>query len=1272
MANRQDPVARSRPSAPSHPPIAGDARFELRTKLGAGGMGVVYEALDRERQAVVALKALPNLSGDTLLRFKQEFRAVHDLKHPNLVELGELVERGGRWFITMELVHGVDFVTWVRGTRPSARHLPATSSIADIVEEPTRVLAQRPARENQVGKGSGEHVRVRAELDDGVLDEARLRGALPQLCRGLLALHAANKVHRDVKPSNVLVTTDGTVKLLDFGLVAEAGAARAPNESGLVVGTPNYMAPEQATGEITGPEADWYSVGVALFVALTGSYPFRGDANEVMVAKHLEDAPRPSSRVAGLPADLDDLCVALLARDPAQRATGRDVLARLEAETFDDELVPSSTAHVVDEFVGRGDELAQLWQSHREARHGQRTVLVTGESGLGKTALVARFVREVRHAEPNAVVLQSRCYEREAVPYKAFDGVVDALSEHLANLPREVQLDLLPEDAGLVAHVFPVFARLTDVARRSRISVERVTPQLLRGRAFSALRILLSRLAMRAPLAVIIDDLQWSDADSLALLREVLRPPGAPRLLLLATFRTGAGAMPLPLLHASGSPMVGSHVQRIALGTLAPGDARSLVGRLLASAPRKVDADEEAIVREGGGHPLFLGELVRHAIAPTTLRPPQPTTTDHGRFEEALGARLRRLDPESRTTLSLVALAGTPLTLGQAAHASGADLPELAARISKLRGGRLVHTSGPRRSDHVEPYHDRIRVAVVAQLDEDARREHHRRLALAIEATAPDDHETLARQWAAAGNAERAVEHAVQAAETSAAAFAFHNAAEIYRQAIALLPASSSRASQLEAERGRMLSWAGHGVDAAAAFLQAARRATPAASLELRRRAAEQLVSTGHLDEGVVLLREVLEESGLSYPATTAGAVASLLAQRARLRVRGIGFRDRPETAIAARDLARIDACWAAVVSLSMVDTVRGADFQARNLRLALDAGEPYRVCRALAWESAMESAMGGSGRAAMLSETAGALADRLSSVQLRALICACGATSAYTTGRWAEVRRLIAEVEAMSEQEWSDEARYELDNGRMLANAALSYLGEVEKFHQERPALLAEARERRNVHILTNILSGMNVIHLLARGQHAEVLADLDETIACWSPDQVNVPHFVDLYGRVQASLFQGDGAAALARIEKLRPALRASFLLQSPYFRIHVRDLTGRSALAAAAHATGSARNTFLRQAEAEARALRKERLAHWSVPLGDAIAAGVARVRGDQPTARATYERAAERFTAADMALHAATARRRATSDPEATRWMRAQTITHVEEITKILMP
>ena len=1262
MGERPEPAARA---LSSDEPFVGDERFEIRSRLGVGGMGVVYEAFDRERDAVVALKALPGLDGDTLLRFKHEFRAVHDIKHPNLVELGELMERQGRWLITMELVRGVDLVSWVRGTRPSARHLPSSPSDED--EDETRVLAQ--GRKPEPGSISGEHARVRPPPPvPRAFDEGRLRSALVQLCRGVLALHAANKVHRDLKPSNILVTEAGTVKILDFGLVAEAGTARSPNESEFVVGTPNYMAPEQAMGGVTGPEADWYSVGVVLFVALTGGPPFVGTANEVMIAKHLESPVR----ALDVPPDLDAICSALLAREPVQRATGRDVLALL-GEEADEEVAPLSSEVVLDEFVGRTNELALLHEIEREARREQRSVLVTGESGVGKSTLVARFLEELRHRDPTAVILHGRCYEREAVPYKAFDDVVDALSEHLAALPGAEQRELLPDDAEWVAQVFPVLARVDIVARRTRSPVTRVSPHLLRGRVFQALRLLFARLAARAPLVVAIDDLHWSDADSLALLREVLRAPGAPRLFLLATLRADPAA-------AEATESLGGSVRTIALGALAPEEARALVERLLAGNGRTAET-EGAIAAESEGHPLFLTELVRHALSPASLRPPS-LARGTTRFEDALAARLRRLDPTTLETLSLVALADTPLTLAQAAHASRADLAELAARLSTLRRARLVLTTGPRSTDRVEPYHDRIRSAVLALVDEDTRPGLHRRLADAIAAEAPDDHETLARHCAAAGDVERGVHHALRAAETSTAAFAFHNAAAMYRQAIALLPEGSPRAGALQVELGRVLSWGGHGVDAAAAFLSAARTAEAGVSLELRRRAAEQLVSTGHLEDGVVLLREVTSEAGLPYPETATGAVASLLLQRARLRLRGIGFVSRDESTLPPRDLARIDVCWAAVVSLSMVDTVRGADFQARNLRLALDAGEPYRVCRALAWESAMEAAMGAYPRAKMLANAASLLAARLDTLQPRALNAACGATAAYLTGHWTEVRRLIAEVETISQQEWSDGARYELDNGRMLAISSLSYMGEVKQFLRERPALLAEAREGRNVHILTNLLSGMNVIHLLARGRVEEVVAELDETIACWSAGGMHIPHFVDLYGRVQAALHQGKGVAALALVDATKPGLVASFLLHGPYFRINVRDLAGRAAVAAAAASTGAARATYLRRADKEVRALAGERLAHWAGPLAHTIAAAAASVRGDAEGACERLARAATLFDAADMNLHAAAVRRRlgqlrggdvgAAMVAGAEGWMRAQTVTEVPGIGAILVP
>src|SRR5215471_14094468 len=171
-------------------------------------MGVVYEALDRERNVQVALKTLTTIEPDAILRFKQEFRALADLSHPNLVSLGELHEEQGSWFFTMELVRGVDFLTWVRGGFQGA--YDATAKLAS------------PKRR---------------------YDETRLRAALAQLASGLATLHAANKVHRDVKPSNVLVTGEGRVVILDFGLVSEVDAAA----ESLVAGTLAFMAPEQAS-----------------------------------------------------------------------------------------------------------------------------------------------------------------------------------------------------------------------------------------------------------------------------------------------------------------------------------------------------------------------------------------------------------------------------------------------------------------------------------------------------------------------------------------------------------------------------------------------------------------------------------------------------------------------------------------------------------------------------------------------------------------------------------------------------------------------------------------------------------------------------------------------------------------------------------------------------------------------------------------------------------------------------------------------------------------
>lgn len=292
-----------------------DPRFQILGCLGAGAHGTVYEGLDRARGMKVAIK-VPNRPGDeAAVRLRREFQAVRDVRHPNVVQLGELVDDGERSCFTMEAVHGVNFLTHVRGEPASAP------------EETMQLVAAGSG-----GVGEAEHGVSHGRLDDG-----RLRDALRQLASGLSALHAAGKVHRDVKSSNVLVTREGRVVLIDFGLVADLGEPSddhdddddGDEQAAMVVGTPPYMSPEQTLGERATPASDWYSVGALLYTALTGHPPHQGSTAEVLRAKRHLDPLSPSTVAPGVPADLEALCLALLRRVPSERPDGDEVRARL-------------------------------------------------------------------------------------------------------------------------------------------------------------------------------------------------------------------------------------------------------------------------------------------------------------------------------------------------------------------------------------------------------------------------------------------------------------------------------------------------------------------------------------------------------------------------------------------------------------------------------------------------------------------------------------------------------------------------------------------------------------------------------------------------------------------------------------------------------------------------------------------------------------------------------------------------------------------------------
>ncbi|MCC6740210.1 MAG: protein kinase, partial [Planctomycetia bacterium] len=264
------------PAVGSPPPAAKAKQklgnITLMRELGRGGMGVVYQGLQEDLRRTVAVKVLLN-SDDAKLkaRFLREARVVSKLRHPNIVGVHELGEAEGKAYFTMDFIEGG----------------PLNALFA-----PERL----PVKE--------------------------LLGIVATMARALDYAHRQGLVHRDIKPQNILVTSDGVPFLSDFGLAREVESSTRLTMSGAVMGTPSYMSPEQARGEGARVDhrSDLYSLGAVLYEGLTGRPPFDGkDLISLLEAIVKDDPVPPTALAAGVPRDVETICLKALDRNPERR-----------------------------------------------------------------------------------------------------------------------------------------------------------------------------------------------------------------------------------------------------------------------------------------------------------------------------------------------------------------------------------------------------------------------------------------------------------------------------------------------------------------------------------------------------------------------------------------------------------------------------------------------------------------------------------------------------------------------------------------------------------------------------------------------------------------------------------------------------------------------------------------------------------------------------------------------------------------------------------------
>ncbi|MAU11014.1 MAG: hypothetical protein CL607_14425 [Anaerolineaceae bacterium] len=260
-----------------------NGRYELQAQQGSGGMSVIYKALDRELQRVVAVKILrPSLTQDPsfLEKFRNEARSVANLSHPNIVTVHDVGSDGSAYYIVMEFVEGQDL---------------------------KKIIKAR-----------------------GALPVDRVVDLAIQICSGIGYAHRSGLVHADVKPQNILVTSQDIVKVTDFGIAQALSDTQPQQRASVVWGSPHYFAPEQARGEPPSPAADVYAIGIVIFEMLSGRLPYIGANHQELALAHIrERIPMVTEFNPSVPESLAKIVLKVMSKEPAGRYRTADQLGHV-------------------------------------------------------------------------------------------------------------------------------------------------------------------------------------------------------------------------------------------------------------------------------------------------------------------------------------------------------------------------------------------------------------------------------------------------------------------------------------------------------------------------------------------------------------------------------------------------------------------------------------------------------------------------------------------------------------------------------------------------------------------------------------------------------------------------------------------------------------------------------------------------------------------------------------------------------------------------------
>jgi tetratricopeptide (TPR) repeat protein len=646
------------PETPSPSPMPtsfANGRYRVKKFLGEGGKKKVYLVHDKvlDRDVAFALIKTERLDDVTRARVSREAQVMGRLgDHPNIMTIHDMGDEKGQPYIVLPLMPGGD--------------------VGSLIEK-------APER--------------RLLIEQAV-------GIAKAVCRGLEYAHGKGVVHRDIKPGNVWLSSDGTPKVGDFGLALAVDLSRLTNE-GMMVGTYYYMPPEQAMGGEITAKADLYSLGSMLYEMVTGRPPFTGDDMVAIIGQHINMPPvSPNWHRPDLPPALAALIMRLLEKDPQKRpASASEVLKMLEAvEAGKAEDLSTEQPKALAEnplyrrvFVGREAELRQLQSAFDAAASGQGSLtMVVGEPGIGKTALCEQLATYVALRGGRALV--GHCYEQGSLslPYLAF---VEALRPYA----QACDVNLLREELGPGAA--DVVRIVSEIRERLRVEPRpKGDPEEERYRLLQAVSDFLGSAAATKPLLIVLEDLHSADRGTLEMLEHVARNVGDRRLLLVGTYRDIEVDRTHPLSAALAELRRLPHLGRVLLRGLNADEVRRMLSGIAGQAVPWGLA--EAVHRQTEGNPLFVQEVIRYLAeegiidrergrwrarsdTPVEMRIPDG-------LRDVIGKRLSRLSESCNKVLSVAAVIGRDFQMEVLQKVAGMSDDEIFGALEEARKAAVI------------------------------------------------------------------------------------------------------------------------------------------------------------------------------------------------------------------------------------------------------------------------------------------------------------------------------------------------------------------------------------------------------------------------------------------------------------------------------------------------------------------------------------------------------------------------------------------------------